>query len=618
MTYEILNLCGQGLYLKLDGFRLIYCCIALFMWSVSILFSKEYFAHYSNKVRYYGFLLLTMFATLGVFLSADLFTMFIFFEGMSLSSYVWVAQEETEEALKAGVTYLAIAVIGGMVMLMGLFLFNNAVGTLRMDEIYGAVQQVWDEKSTQIYAAGFCMLFGFGAKAGMFPLHFWLPKAHPVAPAPASALLSGILTKCGVFGILVLTAEVFVHDVTWGAVILTLGVLGMFVGAVLAVFSINIKRTLACSSVSQIGFILVGVGMQCFLGEENALAVRGTFLHMVNHSLIKLLLFNLAGVVYMNLHALDFNAVRGFGRKKPFLMITFLMGALGIGGVPMWNGYVSKTLLHEAIVEYIHHLQHLGESAVMFQAVEWIFLFSGGLTVAYKLKLFVCLFLEKHPAKQEEYDAKKNYMSLLSKAVLGLTAILLPILGAFSGMTMDKMADAVMGFMRSGELAHEVHYFTWTNLKGGLISIAIGVVVYFLVIRKVFIKKDRYVDLWPKSLDIEAFFTKAVLGFVAVLGVIAKILDGVLLDWMAVENILKFFNGFTKIPEQMPERMVKKLRDIFYEEVTEAPEQELVNKLHAQYDRKVDTLRLIGSSLSFGLLLACIGLIMTIVYVLIN
>ena len=133
-----------------------------------------------------------------------------------------------------------------------------------------------------------------------------------------------------------------------------------------------------------------------------------------------------------------------------------------------------------------------------------------------------------------------------------------------------------------------------------------------------FIKKDRYVDLWPKSLDIEAFFTKAVLGFVAVLGVIAKILDGVLLDWMAVENILKFFNGFTKIPEQMPERMVKKLRDIFYEEVTEAPEQELVNKLHAQYDRKVDTLRLIGSSLSFGLLLACIGLIMTIVYVLIN
>ena len=618
MTYEIMNLCGQGLFLKVDGFRLIYCCIALFMWSVSLLFSKEYFAHYSHKVRYYGFLLLTMFATFGVFLSADLFTMFIFFEVMSLSSYVWVAQEETEEALKAGVTYLAIAVIGGMVMLMGLFLFNSAVGTLRMDEIYGAVQNVWGEKSTQIYVSGFCMLFGFGAKAGMFPLHFWLPKAHPVAPAPASALLSGILTKCGVFGILVLTAEVFVHNYIWGSVILILGVLGMFAGAVLAVFSINLKRTLACSSVSQIGFILVGVGMQCFLGEENALAVRGTFLHMVNHSLIKLLLFNLAGVVYMNLHALDLNTVRGFGRKKPFLMITFLMGALGIGGFPMWNGYVSKTLLHESIVEYIHHLQHLGESAVLFQAVEWIFLFSGGLTVAYMLKLFVCLFIEKHPTKQDAYDEKKNYMSLLSKVVLGISAVILPILGAFPGMTMDKMADAVMNFMRSGELAHQVHYFTWVNLKGGLISIGIGVLVYLFVIRKVFMRKDRYVDLWPEKFDVEVLFTKTVLGFVSLLGAVSKVLDGVLLNWLTIENVLKFLNRNAKVPEKLPEGIIGRLRHLLFDETTEAPEQELVNKLHAQYDRKVDTMRVIGSSLSFGLLIACVGLIITIIYLLIN
>ena len=618
MTYEIMNLCGQGLFLKVDGFRLIYCCIALFMWSVSLLFSKEYFAHYSHKVRYYGFLLLTMFATFGVFLSADLFTMFIFFEVMSLSSYVWVAQEETEEALKAGVTYLAIAVIGGMVMLMGLFLFNSAVGTLRMDEIYGAVQNVWGEKSTQIYVSGFCMLFGFGAKAGMFPLHFWLPKAHPVAPAPASALLSGILTKCGVFGILVLTAEVFVHNYIWGSVILILGVLGMFAGAVLAVFSINLKRTLACSSVSQIGFILVGVGMQCFLGEENALAVRGTFLHMVNHSLIKLLLFNLAGVVYMNLHALDLNTVRGFGRKKPFLMITFLMGALGIGGFPMWNGYVSKTLLHESIVEYIHHLQHLGESAVLFQAVEWIFLFSGGLTVAYMLKLFVCLFIEKHPTKQDAYDEKINYISPLSKVVLGIAAVILPILGAFPGMTMDKMADAVMNFMRSGELAHQVHYFTWVNLKGGLISIGIGVLVYLFVIRKVFMRKDRYVDLWPEKLDVEVLFTKAVLGFVSLLGAVSKVLDGVLLNWLTIENVLKFLNRNAKVPEKLPEGIIGRLRHLLFDETTEAPEQELVNKLHAQYDRKVDTMRVIGSSLSFGLLIACVGLIITIIYLLIN
>ena len=618
MTYEILNLCGQGLFLKLDGFRLVYCCIALFMWSISLLFSKEYFAHYSHKVRYYSFLLITMFATLGVFLSADLFTLFIFFELMSLSSYVWVAQEETEEALTIGVMYLAVAVIGGMVLLMGLFLLNQAVGTLKIDELYQAVSKVWGEKSGQIYTAGFLMLFGFGAKAGMFPMHFWLPKAHPVAPAPASALLSGILTKCGVFGILILTAEIFVHDLTWGSVILILGVITMVVGAVLAVFSINLKRTLACSSVSQIGFILVGVGMQCFLGEENALAVRGTFLHMINHSLIKLLLFNAAGVVYMNLHALDFNAVRGFGRKKPFLMAAFMMGALGIGGIPMWNGYVSKTLLHESIVEYIHHLQHLGESVAIFQAIEWTFLISGGLTVAYMLKLFVCLFIEKHPQKQQAYDEKKDYMSLLSKIVIGIAAMVLPILGMFPGLTMDRLADASMHFMRSGHLHHQVHYFTWVNLKGGLISIAIGVFVYFVMIRKVLIKGGKYVDLWPKKVDMEQLFTKAVWIFLSILGKTAKVMDGIFNEWLRTEVILAVLNAIVKIPEKLPEVVVRSLKITVYRERTERPEMELTNKLHAQYDRKVDTIRLIGSSLSFGLLLACIGLIMTIVYLLMN
>ena len=618
MTYEILNLCGQGLFLKLDGFRLVYCCIALFMWSISLLFSKEYFAHYSHKVRYYSFLLITMFATLGVFLSADLFTLFIFFELMSLSSYVWVAQEETEEALTIGVMYLAVAVIGGMVLLMGLFLLNQAVGTLKIDELYQAVSKVWGEKSGQIYTAGFLMLFGFGAKAGMFPMHFWLPKAHPVAPAPASALLSGILTKCGVFGILILTAEIFVHDLTWGSVILTLGEITMVVGAVLAVFSINLKRTLACSSVSQIGFILVGVGMQCFLGEENALAVRGTFLHMINHSLIKLLLFNAAGVVYMNLHALDFNAVRGFGRKKPFLMAAFMMGALGIGGIPMWNGYVSKTLLHESIVEYIHHLQHLGESVAIFQAIEWTFLISGGLTVAYMLKLFVWLFIEKHPQKQEAYDEKKDYMSLLSKIVIGIAAMVLPILGMFPGLTMDRLADAGMHFMRSGHLHHQVHYFTWVNLKGGLISIAIGVFVYFVMIRKVLIKGGKYVDLWPKKVDMEQLFTKAVWIFLSALGKAAKVMDGVFNEWLTVGAMLAVLNAIVKIPEKLPEVVVRSLKITVYRERTERPEMELTNKLHAQYDRKVDTIRLIGSSLSFGLLLACVGLIMTIVYLLMN
>ena len=190
-------------------------------------------------------------------------------------------------------------------------------------------------------------------------LHIWLPKAHPVAPAPASALLSGILTKSGIFGVIVVSVNIFRASTAWGNLILVLGLITMLGGAVLAVFSVNLKRTLACSSMSQIGFILTGIAMGCLLGEENALAARGALLYMVNHSLFKLILFMAAGVVYMNLHKLNLNDVRGFGRKKPILHFAFLMGAVGLMGVPGFSGYVSKTLIHEGIVEYALSLIHI-------------------------------------------------------------------------------------------------------------------------------------------------------------------------------------------------------------------------------------------------------------------
>ena len=606
------------LYFELDGFRIIYVLIALFMWGVSLLFSREHFTHYN------GFMVLTLLATVGVFLSADFMTMFIFFEVMSVSSYVWVAQEETKEALRAGITYLAVAVIGGMVMLMGLFLLYDAVGTLHMNELRSAVQMVWDTKSGQIYAAGFCMLFGFGAKAGMFPLHFWLPKAHPVAPAPASALLSGILTKCGVFGVIFLTVEIFVENEIWGRLILMLGVITMVAGAVLAVFSVNLKRTLACSSVSQIGFILIGIAMLCLLGEHNAFAARGTFLHMVNHSLIKLLLFNCAGIVYMNLHALNLNDIRGFGRKKPFLKVCFLMGALGIGGIPMWNGYVSKTLLHESIVEYIEYLHELGRNVVIFQCVEWAFLISGGLTVAYMLKIFICLFVEKHPDRQEEYDAKTSYMNRLSRCVIGLAAVLLPMMGMFPGITMNRMAEMAMGFFCGGHLEHAVEYLAWVNVKGALISIVIGVFVYSVIIRKLFMKKEGdqlvYVDLWPQKIDVENGFAAVVKGFLAFLGWFCQFLDKL------PERIAALFwsqpsmsiSGVFKKLDILPEGGLLYLGKSIFAETTEPEENVLVNSLHKKLDDRVETGRIIGSSFSFGLLLACIGLLFTIVYLLIQ
>ena len=492
-----------GLRLTVDGFRRVYIVIICFMWTMTLLLSPEYFRHHHNLSRYYFFNLLTLGATLGVFLAADLYTAFVFFEIMSFTSFTWVIQEETKEATRAAMTYLAVAVIGGLVALMGLFLLQHTLGTTELSRLY-ALAQSCPDKGT-LYVAGGCILFGFGAKAGMFPLHIWLPKAHPVAPAPASALLSGVLTKSGIWGILAISCNIFRYDPTWGTLILVLGTITMVLGAVLALFSINLKRTLACSSMSQIGFILVGIGMMGLLGEENALAARGSLLHMVNHSLFKLVLFECAGVVYFNLHQLDLNEIRGFGRKKPLLNLAFLLGAAGIGGIPLLNGYVSKTLLHEAIVE------GAAEYGWGLTLVEWLFLISGGMTLAYMTKLYVCLFLEKHPTRQAEFDEKKKYMSPMSALAVLLPAVLLPVLGLSANVTMNFIADMGTDFFHGGQLHHAVHYLSLENLKGAAISIVIGMALYLLFIRKFLMKDGKYVDLWPEKLDLENLFYRPLL-----------------------------------------------------------------------------------------------------------
>lgn len=499
-----------GMSFEADGFRSIYALIACFMWMCTIVFSKEYMHHYANKDRYYLFYLLTLGATVGVFLSSNLWTTFMFFEMMSLTSFVLVIHDEKKETIKAALTYLGVAIISGMILLMGMFILQVEFNTLDFNEI----RKLCSEGiSSSVYFAGICLLLGFGAKAGMYPLHIWLPKAHPVAPAPASALLSGILTKAGVFGIIIVVTSIFPTQISFATLLLVLALITMLLGAVLGVFSINFKRTLACSSMSQIGFILTGLAMMIFLEEHNAIAFEGAFLHMVNHSLIKLSLFMIAGVIYMNLHKLNLNDLKGYGRKKYFLMVCFALAMLGIMGIPMFNGYISKTLIHEAMVEYIHVLS--GTQLFLFKACEYVFLFSGGLTIAYMLKLFVCVFIEKNDDEevQKQYDEKKKYMSPLSMVVIGLSSFILPVLGFLPELTSNNLATLAASFFNVD--AHHLHfpnYFEWVNLKGAVISLVIGLLVYFLFIRLVSIKKidnkKVYVDLWPSWLDLETLVYK--------------------------------------------------------------------------------------------------------------
>ena len=657
LTFTIPEICGAGLHFRLDGFRALYGTIAAFMWMISTVYSREYFAHYRNRNRYYLFLLLTLGATLGVFLSDDFITTFLFFEIMSFTSYVWVAHDEKKKSMRAANTYLAVAVIGGLVMLMGIFLLYGMGDMLTssgrafedlIDTYKAAVDSGSQVQKTIVWSAGICMLFGFGAKAGAFPLHIWLPKAHPVAPAPASALLSGILTKAGMFGILILSCYLFLGNKAWGTMILLIGVLTMVVGAVLALFSVDLKRTLACSSVSQIGFILVGVGMSGLLGEENVLAVRGSLLHMVNHSLIKLVLFLAAGVVFMNVHKLDLNEIRGFGRKKPLLNYIFLMGALGIGGVPLWNGYISKTLIHESIVEYIEQLKILQYvSAIppewyrdylslgIMRGIEWAFLISGGLTVAYMTKLYMVLFMEKNrdAAVQERFDAQKGtYMNKVSACALTLSATLLPIMGILPTKVMNAMADMGQGFFNCEE-TEEVAYFSLTNLRGAVISLLIGILIYIVIVRQWMIKKEQgasvYVNRWNPYMDLENLIYRPILLRLLpfLCGMICRVLDS-LVDTVVVV-LRKTIYRDSKLPQELPEgNYLTHLLGCFMNGVQKAANATIWKRKvrNVDYEHKYAMLyeewseesTIIGRSLSFGLILFCAGLMVTVIYLLLQ
>lgn len=545
-VFQEAGICGLGLLFTGGGLQVILAVLTGAIWFITAIYSKEYFQQDRNRNRYYLFMLLTEGATMGIFLSADFFTTFIFFEIMSFTSFVMVMHDETKEAIRAAHTYLAVAVLGGLVTLMGLFMLYQKTGTLQMDLLQQFMAQQTDKSA--FYGIGVLVFFGFAAKAGLFPLHIWLPNAYTLAPAPASALLSCLLTKTGVFGIMMITAKIFFHDAPWGNFMLILGMITMLMGAILALFSINLKRTLACSSMSQIGFMMVGIAMQGVLGEHNALAASGTLLHFINHSMLKLVLFLSAGVVFMNLHELDLNKIKGFGRDKLLLKVVFLMALLGIGGIPLWNGYVSKTLLHESIVEYIHILEEAGQSVFYMKTVEYLFLFAGGLTLAYMTKIFVAVFVEKnsHPLPVQKQGA---YLNPVNKVILALCALALPVCGMLPHLTQDRISAVGVTFLGAHAPDHAVEYFAWVNLKGAVISLIVGAAVYFLFVRTVLMRENEdgetvYLDRWPAWLNLEEkVYRPLLLGVLPFIGGFFARLAGTLTDGFISLLRMAIFNS---------------------------------------------------------------------------
>jgi hydrogenase-4 component B len=467
------DIMGEGLYLKLDAFRYIFVFLTSFIWLLVTYYSTLYIIKYKNRNRYFAFFMLTLSSTIGTFISQDLLNLFTFFELMSFSSYLLVIHDEDNYAHKAGASYFAAAIIGGMFLLMGLFLLYDYTGTLNIDMLPARVEQIGVIR----YVIAALMLVGFGVKAGMAPLHVWLPEAYAAAPSSASAILSGVLSKTGVFGILLVSVVIMKGDFYISSALLIMGFATMLTGGLLAVFQKHIKRILAFSSMGQIGYIIVGIGLIGLLKEHGAIAVYGTLLHIINHSLLKVLLFLSVGIIYLTLHEMNINLIRGFGRNKQLLKLVFFIGLLGITGVPGFNGFTGKSLLHEALVE----AQHLYNSRLLLWA-EIVFIASSALTVVYMLKIFVTVFVENNTDYYGQYKKHMNTRGLIPPIILSLCVVLM---GFMPESVLGRITKSLV-YLTGHEGAFEFNLYTVQNIYSSAMTLIIGVGAFVLVLRRFF------------------------------------------------------------------------------------------------------------------------------------
>lgn len=367
--------------------------LSAFIWLLCIIYSIDYMAREHAGGRYYPVLLFTLGSCLGIFLAGDFFTLFIFFELMSLIAYILVIHEETPEALKAGYKYLIMTIIGGLALFFGIIITFELAGTVTL-----AGGPLIGRTSMLAFLAFISYLVGFGMKAGIFPLHVWLPDAHPVAPSPASALLSGIMLKTGAYGLLRVVFHVFSMEVFfnagWGKILGVLAVITILLGSAVALTQDDLKRRLAYSSIGQMGYVLLGMSI---LSEH---ALVGDIFHMFSHAFMKSALFLAAGAIIWKTGKHKISEMAGIGRQMPFTMGCFTLAALAMIGIPPLNGFLSKWTLGLAALE----------AGVPFYL--FIMLVSSLLNALYYLPVIVPAFFGRPEGEQYRDDHGRSYVKI--------------------------------------------------------------------------------------------------------------------------------------------------------------------------------------------------------------
>jgi multicomponent Na+:H+ antiporter subunit D len=332
---------GFDLLLRVDRTSLMFAVLSAGLWFVTTIYAIGYLEGSPNRSRFFGFFSLCVTATMGVALSGNLITFFLFYEALTIATYPLVVHRGTPAALAAGRVYLVYTLGGGAVLLVGIAWINTLAGPAEF-ELGGVLGHVAEDRLqlTLIFAL---LVAGLGVKASLVPLHGWLPRAM-VAPAPVSALLHAVaVVKAGAFGILRVVYDVYGLELA--SELRLLGPLALAAAATIiwgslrALVQVDLKRRLAYSTVSQVSYITLGVAV------FGPLATIGALVHLVHQGLMKVTLFFSAGNYSETLGVHSVRDLEGIGRRMPLSSVAFTIGALGMIGVPPVAGFVSKWYL---------------------------------------------------------------------------------------------------------------------------------------------------------------------------------------------------------------------------------------------------------------------------------
>lgn len=420
-------------YFHIDGISRIFVTFTSIVWVCAGIYAFVYMEHEGEEKRFFGFYLLVYGVLVALDLAGNLVTMYFFYELMTLTSAPMVLHNESREAIMASLKYMFYSLCGAYMGLFGIYFLYQYCDSLTFVQGGTLNMVLAQDHRTILLIAVFAMLAGFGAKAGMLPLHAWLPAAHPVAPSPASAVFSGIVVKGGVLAVIrtvyYIVGPEFIRGTWVQTVWMILTLFTVFMGSMLAFREPVFKKRLAYSTVSQISYILFGLALLTPQG------VTGALLHTVFHAFIKSALFLTAGVFIFECGKTRVTEFHGIGKRMPKTLWCYTFASLALIGIPPASGFVSKWYLAQgALNADVGAFGWIGPVVLLLSAL---------LTAGYLLPVTMNGFF---PGKDSGQDAGKE-PSMLMLAPLGILAFLAIILGVLPNPLINYMSQLASGLM---------------------------------------------------------------------------------------------------------------------------------------------------------------------------